>query len=350
MPRSVIALLLPVSNADRSVKNSARLCLAASGGGHIRQLLDLEPVWRNHNIFFVTEDTALGQSIAEKHPAYFVSHVALGQARLGAPIKMLFAGIRNCLQSARIIWRERPDVVITTGAGSMFFTVLWARLLGARIILVDSFARFKRPSAFAKIAGPFAHVRISQAPEAAANWPGARLFDPFRILDAERPAKERLLFATVGATLPFDRLVKLVAKAKTDGLIDEHVIIQTGKDGAQIAGLETHETLPFDAIKQLLQRADIVVCHGGTGSLITALQAGCRVIGIPRSFALGEHYDDHQVEICQAFADRGLIAVVGDDEDLGPALDVARSMVPRQATTDPKALIEFLNAELSKPV
>jgi len=229
------------------------LCLAASGGGHVRQILDLEPLWRDFPHFFVTEDTALGQSIAAEEQTCFVPHVALGQARLGAPLRMMVAAVRNALASARIVWQQRPDVVITTGAGSMFFTVLWARLFGARIILVDSFARFDKPSAFARIAGPLAHLRIAQSPGSAAQWPGALMFDPFRTLDTPRPAKEPLLFATVGATLPFDRLVNLVATAKAAGLIAERVVIQTGTGGAKPDAIECHETLSFPEMTTLLE-------------------------------------------------------------------------------------------------
>jgi UDP-N-acetylglucosamine--N-acetylmuramyl-(pentapeptide) pyrophosphoryl-undecaprenol N-acetylglucosamine transferase len=166
-----------------------KLCLAASGGGHVRQLLDLEPVWRDEDAFFVTEPTALGHSIAADRPTHFVAHVAWGQARLGAPFRMVANGVRNAWASFQLVRRERPDVVITTGAGSMAFTVLFARLSGARIILVDSFARFAGPSLFARLAGPLAHERIAQSPASAAKWSGARLFDPFRMLDGPRPVK-----------------------------------------------------------------------------------------------------------------------------------------------------------------
>ena len=68
-----------------------RLCLAGSGGGHVRQLLDLEPVWSAYDYFFVTEESALGESIARDHPARFVDHYSFGQIRLGKPMKALRA-------------------------------------------------------------------------------------------------------------------------------------------------------------------------------------------------------------------------------------------------------------------
>lgn len=328
-----------------------RLCLAASGGGHVRQILDLEPLWQDYPHIFVTEDTALGRSIAEKHPGAFVSHVALGQARLGAPFAMLWNAARNCLQSLRIVMKHKPDVVITTGAGSMVFTVLWARLRGARIVLIDSFARFDKPSAFARIAGPLAHVRIAQAEASARHWPGAIVFDPFRILDTPRPHKKKLLFATVGATLKFPRLVDLVIKARDSGLLEDYeVIVQTGEGGIPASpppGITFHETLPFEQVKQILRDADYVVCHGGTGSLITALREGCRLIAVPRRFDLAEHYDDHQAEITGAFRDRGLLETADTDAEFAAAFTTLATREPRCATTDPSALIAYLREYLS---
>src|SRR6476620_6843191 len=111
-------------------RRGLKLCLAGSGGGHVRQILDLEPAWAPHDYFFVTEDTALGRSLADQHRTYFVPHYAAGQARMGAAFKMLWSALRNLMSSAAVMLRERPDVVISTGAGAVFFCVLWGRLTG----------------------------------------------------------------------------------------------------------------------------------------------------------------------------------------------------------------------------
>lgn len=152
----------------KTSRRRPRLCLAGSGGGHVRQLLDLEPVWSAHDHFFVTEDTALGQSLKARARVHFVSHVALGQGRLGAPLRMILSGLRNLAKSAAVIGRERPDIVITTGAGSMFFSVLWARLLGARIVLVEVVRKVRgafglrppRRTAGARQGGPVGRARF----------------------------------------------------------------------------------------------------------------------------------------------------------------------------------------------
>lgn len=326
-----------------------KICLAASGGGHVRQLLDLQPVWSEHDYFFVTEDTALGQNLGGEHRCYFVPHFAWGQARLGAPFRMLGRAFNSFVQSAGIIRRERPDVVITTGAGAVFPAVIWARLAGARIVMIESFARFEKPSLFGRIASPFAHDLVVQSAKVAPYYPRAKVFDPLKILDTKPPPKQPLLFATVGATLAFDRLADSVGKLKAEGAIPERVLLQTGEGGHRPEAIEeVVETLPFDRIQTLLKDAAIVVCHGGTGSLITALRQGCQVIAVPRLAELGEHYDNHQAEITEAFAKRGLVQVANTVPELRAALVEARTRPPVVATTDPVALIAFLRGLLER--
>lgn len=322
-----------------------RICLAGSGGGHVRQLIDLEPAWRDQDYFFVTESSALGRSLAARHPVRFVHHYALGQARIGKAGLMIKGAIVNLFQSIRIVLRERPDVVVSTGAGTVFMTALFARLLGARFILIESFARFDAPSKYARIARRIAtHVVVQSAP-LKTIWPDAELFDPLRLIEGSGPPKQPLLFATVGATLGFDRMIEGVIALKRAGRLPERVIAQVGDsklDREPIEGVEIVATLDFEHLQAILDDADLVVCHGGTGSIITALRAGCRVVAMPRLVALGEGYDDHQDEIIESFARRGLIEAAADVGQLEAAIERARAKTPVLATTDPVGLIAFL--------
>ncbi|MGH7023404.1 MAG: beta-1,4-glucuronosyltransferase WelK [Caulobacteraceae bacterium] len=319
-----------------------RVCLAASGGGHLRQLIDLAPAWSEFDHFFITEDTALGRSLQGR--VHFIPHFALGQGRLGHPLRMLIGAVRNLFQSAGIILKERPDVVISTGAGSAFFAVLFARLTGARVVIIESFARFKGLSAFARAASPLAHHRIVQSPALKAHWPDAEVFDPLRVLEAPIPAKAPLLFVTVGATLPFPRLVEALAALKARGAIAEDVVIQRGVGAPAPEGVTSFETAPFADMLEIMKRARIVACHGGTGSLITALREGCHVIAMPRGFAEGEHYDDHQSEIAEAFRDRGLIQVARTEAELLAALRAIPNRAPVVATSDYSSLSAHLRS------
>jgi UDP-N-acetylglucosamine transferase subunit ALG13 len=91
----------------------------------------------------------------------------------------------------------------------------------------------------------------------------------------------------------------------------------------------------------------VVICHGGTGSIITALREGCHVIAVPRLSELEEHYDDHQSEITDAFERRGLILVARNLEELRQALARVQDRPRVLATTDPVELIEHMDGLLA---
>ena len=332
-------------------KREPVICLAASGGGHARQLLDLKPFWQDRNCVFVTEDTALGRSLEVPHPVRFLPHFALGQMRLRQGWRMVRAAASSLLRSLSIIREFRPDLVVTTGAGSMIFIIAWARLLGARIVLVDSFARFEKPSAFARLGAPLAHHVVTQSEASARFLKGATAIDPLRYLPTRKLPKEDHVFATVGATLEFPRLIKMIAEAKEAGVIPEKLTLQVGETAVPAdipPGIDIVRSMSFREITDLCDRCSTVICHGGTGSILTALKAQCHTIVVPRLAAQGEHYDDHQLEIADVFERRGLVQVARNGAALRAAL-VARSEEKVQpVTTDYTQLTQMLEEILAE--
>jgi UDP-N-acetylglucosamine transferase subunit ALG13 len=80
------------------------------------------------------------------------------------------------------------------------------------------------------------------------------------------------------------------------------------------------EFVAFDELVTLMAKASSVLCHAGVGTIMTSLQNGHTPVVIPRQARLGEHVDDHQMDIANRFAERGLIHCVTGDEDLEPLL------------------------------
>lgn len=321
-----------------------RIALVASGGGHLRQLLDLRPFWEAHDVHFITEPTPLARSLAASHTVHLVPHFAFGQFRRDPFWSVARTAWRNLRGSWRALGAWRPRLIISTGAGSAFFSVLIGKLLGSRFILIESFARFETPSLFGRLARPFADAIIVQSERLRGAWPTAEVFDPFVHLGPAPGAKEDLGLVTVGTVMPFDRLVGGVASLSPGEGRPARIVAQVGEGGVRPVNVEARETIEFDEMSALLDRANVVFCHGGTGSLITALRSGCRIVAMPRSARLGEHYDDHQQEIVSAFAARGLIEVANEASELQPALERALARPPQRATTDYSALIERLRS------
>jgi UDP-N-acetylglucosamine--N-acetylmuramyl-(pentapeptide) pyrophosphoryl-undecaprenol N-acetylglucosamine transferase len=80
------------------------------------------------------------------------------------------------------------------------------------------------------------------------------------------------------------------------------------------------EFMPFGEMVATMAKVDNVVCHAGVGTIMTALQAGHTPVVVPRRAHHGEHVDDHQLDIANRLAERGLIRCVTNEIDLAPLL------------------------------
>ena len=129
-----------------------------------------------------------------------------------------------------------------------------------------------------------------------------------------------MIFVTVGNHYDgFERLVKKMDEIA--GKIDEKVIIQIGyttKYKPKYAEYFDFKTYP--EIQELNQKTRVVVCHGGEGSIITAIEQGTPVISVPRLKKYGEHNNNHQLEIVHAMAEEGKIIAVYDVNKLEKVL------------------------------
>ena len=82
--------------------------------------------------------------------------------------------IVGAVLSAHAVFVERPDVVITTGAGIVVFFCLFAKLRGAKLIFIESMARVERPSLPARFLYPFSDLFMVQWPDLLEYFPKAK--------------------------------------------------------------------------------------------------------------------------------------------------------------------------------
>ena len=155
------------------------------------------------------------------------------------------------------------------------------------------------------------------------------------------------LFVTVGnAKQPFDRLIRAV----DDLAMNEHitnVLIQCGNASYQPKHARVVKFLTPADFNSEICNARVVICHGGAGTLLQVIRAGRTPIAVPRQSALGEHIDDHQIELVNALAREGRAIVVTDVRELGRAIDSARAL-PLHTTPPVPRLIEVVSSVLNK--
>ena len=124
----------------------------SSGGGHWVELCRLRGAFAGLDVVYVSTDPSSAASVEERH--YTVRNVTR-RDRLGFAVTFW--------QLARILMRERPDVVVSTGAAPGLVALAAAKLLvGARTIWIDTIASPDRLSLSARLARPIADAWLTQ--------------------------------------------------------------------------------------------------------------------------------------------------------------------------------------------
>jgi UDP-N-acetylglucosamine:LPS N-acetylglucosamine transferase len=140
-----------------------RVCLACSAGGHLTELLQLRDAWHGHEHFYVSDRRTNAIELSKKEKVYFVICPRRN------PIKLLI----NFIQSFLVFMKEKPNVVISTGADTAIPICLIAKLFRKKVVFIESFCRIKEPSLSARIMYRFADLFLVQWPENKKFFPKA---------------------------------------------------------------------------------------------------------------------------------------------------------------------------------
>jgi len=146
----------------RSKRKDFRICIACCPGGHLVQAKQLAPVYEKYKHFYVTHKGGVADKMKKTARVRTVPDVLRYN-----PLSW-FMGAVSSVYVASV---ERPDVVITTGAGAVVFYCIVAKILGAKLIFIESMARVERPTWTARMLYPFADLFLVQ-------WPGLLRFFP----------------------------------------------------------------------------------------------------------------------------------------------------------------------------
>jgi hypothetical protein len=129
----------------------------SSGGGHWIQLLRLRPAFGTSDVVFATVKT--GYRVDVRDSRFVVIRDANRHTKLGS--------VRSAFSVLCLVLRERPDVIVTTGAAPGYFAVRFGRLIGARSIWLDSMANSEELSLSGKLAGRHVDLWLTQWPHMA---------------------------------------------------------------------------------------------------------------------------------------------------------------------------------------
>lgn len=134
-----------------------------------------------------------------------------------------------------------------------------------------------------------------------------------------------MIFVTVGAQMPFDRLIVAM-----DRWAEAHpgaeIVAQIGASAFRPKAMRWVRFLSPEEYDRHYRSAKFVVAHAGTGSIIAALQLGKPIVIMPRQAALMETRNDHQLATAQQFSRFPSVLVASGGDELSAKLDMAEGI------------------------
>ena len=146
----------------------------------------------------------------------------------------------------------------------------------------------------------------------------------------------------------FSRLLEIVDKEIEKGNIKDRVVVQAGQTKYESKNMEIFDLVPAPEFDKLLDKADIVITHGGAGSILGAIKRGKKIIACARLAKYGEHHNDHQKQIIGEFRKQGYLLELEDGEDLGKLLKEIKKFKPKKFNSNTKNMIKLLNDYMEK--
>ncbi|MDD3303437.1 MAG: glycosyltransferase [Clostridia bacterium] len=117
----------------------------------------------------------------------------------------------------------------------------------------------------------------------------------------------------------FNRIFNLIENSKK--LKNMEIIAQSGYTNYKSETIKMLSFVSDSEFDDLINRCDLLICHGGVGTIFKALNQGKKVLVVPRLQKYGEHVNDHQLEICKALQNENFLLYLQDGEDIDDKIE-----------------------------
>lgn len=143
-----------------------KICFTASSGGHLEQLMMLYPLMGKYNSFILTERTLYDLDTKGINIYYVVQINRRESIFLMKFFILLF-------QTLKVFFKEKPDVIVSTGALATVPICLLGKLFKKKIVFIESFSKVNSPTITGKLIYKFADLFIIQWEELKEFYPNA---------------------------------------------------------------------------------------------------------------------------------------------------------------------------------
>ena len=141
----------------------------------------------------------------------------------------------------------------------------------------------------------------------------------------------------------FTRLLKAIDREIEKGVITDKVVVQAGCTKYESKNMEMFDLIPANEFDEYIKKADLIITHGGAGSILTAVKNNKKIIAAARLAKYKEHTNDHQRQIIREFSDQGYIMELKDFNKLGKLIQKSKTFKPKKFISNTENMINLIS-------
>lgn len=152
-----------------------------------------------------------------------------------------------------------------------------------------------------------------------------------------------MIFISLGTQdKSFNRLLELLDKEIDKGVVKEDIIVQAGYTKYESKNMEIFDYVSKEKFEEYIKKCNILITHGGVGSIFTGLKNNKKVLVMPRLAKYKEQHNDHQLEIVEEFTKLGYILSFDDEESFEKCYKKVDKFVPKKYKSNTKNMIKLI--------
>lgn len=142
----------------------------------------------------------------------------------------------------------------------------------------------------------------------------------------------------------FKRLLDYIEHSQ----IKDDIIVQSGHTKYESKKMKLFDFIPYEEMEKYIKKADVIITHAGTGSVLMPLKMGKKVIVCARLSKYEEHIDDHQQQLADIFSEEEYVLELNENNSLDELFKKIKTFKPKKFISNSENFIKKLKAEIEK--
>ena len=158
-----------------------------------------------------------------------------------------------------------------------------------------------------------------------------------------------MIFVTLGTQdKGFPRLLEAIEKCIDSGTIKDEVIVQAGTTNFKSDKMKIYDLLPMEEFDKYMKECDLLITHGGVGSILNGLKNNKKIIAAARLKKYNEHESDHQVQIIDAFIKLNYILKLDNFNELDKIIELSKTYNFKKYKSNNKNFVDLIDDIIEK--